>query len=262
MRMRIRLVVLASGSSGNAAVVEGPKGSILVDCGLSRRELHRRADAIGCDLGRICAILVTHEHSDHTKGLPVVSKHFDGDIFATEGTMAARAALTAIPFTPLSPGSTLTLAGMRIQTFALSHDVTDPVCFRFDLMDGTRTCDSVGWATDTGVLTDEAIRVLHGCRILGIEANHDRHMLQTGPYPYYLQARVGGEHGHLSNTQAATAIASLVGMKTETVVAMHISQKNNTPKLVRQALGTALDQLPKQKRPTLVIASQDEPLAL
>lgn len=252
----IHLYLLASGSKGNATVVEGPDGSILVDCGLSRRELHRRADLAGCDLSRVQAVLITHEHSDHVKGLPVVAKHFAGPIFATRATMRARSTLQDIPFTQFTCGDAFDIAGMHLQTFALSHDVADPVGYRFEVRDSGDTLDAAGWATDTGVLTGDASEVLRGCRILGIESNHDPDMLATGPYPGYLKARVGGRHGHLSNLQAAQALPQLVGSQTQVVVAMHISEKNNTPNHVRKALEGCVSGA------TLRLAPQDEPLVV
>ena len=253
MTARMHLYVLASGSKGNAAVVEGPEGSVLVDCGLSRRELRRRADLIGCDLSHVRAILVTHEHGDHIKGLPVIAKHFDGPIYTTAGTARAR----GLDLETIAHDATLELGGMNVQAFPLSHDVADPLCFRFELRDGDASIDAVGWATDTGVLTPHALSALKGCRILGIEANHDPDMLANGPYPYYLKKRVGGSHGHLSNVQAAKALPKLVTKRTQTVVAMHISQKNNTPARVREALQDSLDE-----RVKLVVASQDEPIVI
>ena len=257
MQPRLKLYLLASGSKGNAAVVEGPDGSVLVDCGLSRRELHRRAALVGCDLSRICAILVTHEHGDHTSGLPVVSKHFDGPLYATRGTARAREALARLAFIPLDRDDTLELGGMRVRTFPLSHDVIDPLCFRFEVYEAGKLTDAIGWATDTGVLTPEACDTLRGCRILGIEANHDPHMLAEGPYPAYLKARVGGMRGHLSNSQAAEALPSLVTSETQTVVAMHISQKNNTPALALKALEQAVG-----AQAQVLVASQTEPLVV
>jgi phosphoribosyl 1,2-cyclic phosphodiesterase len=257
MTPRIHLHILASGSKGNAAVVEGPEGSVLVDCGLSRRELHRRANLVGCDLGRVCAVLVTHEHGDHTSGLSVICNHFDGPVYATAGTAAARAHLARLPLTTIAHDACLTLGGMRVQAFPLSHDVADPMCFRFEAVERGTVTDAVGWATDTGVLTPHALSALKGCRILGIEANHDPDMLANGPYPYYLKKRVGGSHGHLSNAQAAKALPKLVTKRTQTVVAMHISQKNNTPARVREALQDSLDE-----RVKLVVASQDEPIVI
>ena len=272
MIARIHLHILASGSKGNAAVVEGPGGSVLVDCGLSRRELHRRADLAGCDLGRVCAILVTHEHGDHTSGLSVLCNHFDGPVYATAGTAGARAHLTRLPLTLVDHDTTLDLGGMRVQAFPLSHDVADPMCFRFEVVERGEVTDAVAWATDTGVLTDEALEQLRGCRILGIEANHDRRMLAEGPYPYYLKRRVAGVSGHLSNDQAAEALPGLVTEETETVVAMHISQKNNRPSLAARTLAHAVGaQFAEGERTeartpdghlTVCVSSQDEPISI
>ena len=253
----IHLYLLASGSKGNAAVVEGPKGSVLVDCGISRRELHRRADLVGCDLTRVCAMLVTHEHGDHTSGLSVLCKHFDGPVYATAGTTTARDHLSHLPFTSVAHDCTLELGGMHVQAFPLSHDVYDPMCFRFEVRSNGAVADAVAWATDTGVLTSEAMEALRGCRTLGIETNHDREMLTNGPYPPFLQARVGGSHGHLSNDQAAEALPQLLTRETETVVGMHISEKNNRPSLALEALRTAVDGQAK-----VMLASQTEPLVI
>lgn len=241
----IHLHILASGSKGNAAVVEGPTGSVLVDCGLSRKRLRERAAEAGCDLSRVEAILVTHEHSDHTAGLPVVCNHFDGPVFATAGTASGRRTLAGLPFTLVDHDAELELGGMHVRAFPTSHDVNDPMCFRFEVRDDSSNgagelFDAVGWATDTGLITDEAFDALYGCRILGIEANHDRRMLASGPYPAYLKARVASAHGHLSNEQAAEALPTLVTHSTEVVVAMHLSQENNRPSLAVRALAQAV----------------------
>lgn len=272
MTPRMHLYILASGSKGNAAVVQGPTGSVLVDCGLSRRELHRRADMVGCDLSRVCAVLVTHEHSDHTSGLSVICNHFDGPVYATAGTVGARKHLASLPFTLVDHDCTLSLGGMTVQAFPLSHDVADPMCFRFEVSDGNEMVDAIGWATDTGYLTEQALTTLKGCRVLGIEANHDLNMLATGPYPGYLKARVRGKSGHLSNDQAAEALPSLITQDTQTVVAMHISQKNNRPTLAARSLaqavgarfveGSKTEARTKDGLLTVCVSSQDEPLVI
>ncbi|MDO4807822.1 MAG: MBL fold metallo-hydrolase [Coriobacteriales bacterium] len=245
MTPHIHLYVLSSGSKGNATVVEGPTGSILVDCGISRKALHARADEVGCDLARVQAILVTHEHWDHTSGLPVVARHFDGPIFATAGTASGRKSLSDIEFSLVDHDSTLNLCGMRVQAFPTSHDVNDPMGFRFEVRGTTdygsdEVLDALGWATDTGYLTDAALDALYGCRVLGLEANHDPRMLATGPYPWHLKRRVGGETGHLSNEQAAEALPHLVTHDTETIVALHLSQENNRPSIAVRTLAQAV----------------------
>lgn len=243
MTPHMHVHILASGSKGNAAVVEGPTGSVLVDCGLSRKRLRERADEAGCDLSRVEAILVTHEHADHTAGLPVVCNHFEGPVFATAGTASGRRNLAGLPFELVDHDAVLDLGGMRVRAFPTSHDVNDPMCFRFEVRSADHDdelLDAIGWATDTGYLTDDALDALYGCRILGIEANHDRRMLATGPYPAFLKARVASERGHLSNDQAAEALPTLVTRNTEVVVAMHLSQENNRPSLAVRALAQAV----------------------
>ncbi len=248
MTPHIHLHVLASGSKGNAAVVEGPTGSVLVDCGLSRKRLFERAREVGCDLTRIEAILVTHEHSDHVSGLPVVFRHFGVPIIATTGTATGHNGLAELPFTLIDHDAVLEYGGMRIRAFPTSHDVNDPMCFRFEVRDENSpskdTLDTVAWATDTGYLTDEALDALYGCRILGIEANHDPRMLATGRYPAWLKARVSGARGHLSNVQAAEALPTLVTHQTETIVAMHLSEENNRPSIAIRALAEAVGAQP------------------
>lgn len=235
MTPEIHLHILASGSKGNAAVVEGPGGSVLIDCGVSRKCLRERAGQLGVDLGRIRAALFTHEHSDHVSGASVFCRHFDGELFATAGTVAARSYLSELAFSLLSHDDELELCGMRVRVFPTSHDVADPIGFRFETAD-----DALGYCTDSGVLLPGALKALRGTRILAIESNHDERMLATGPYPYYLKKRVGGSQGHLSNAQCAAALPELVTEDTEVVVAMHLSEKNNRPSVCVRTLAEAL----------------------
>lgn len=267
MTPQIHLYVLASGSGGNAAVVEGPDGSVLVDCGIPRRTLRQRAEEVGCDLERIRAVLLTHEHSDHTKGLPVLCNHFDGPLYTTPGTASGRRSLADIPFTLVDHDARLELAGMEVRCFPTSHDVNDPMCFRFQTDD-----DALGWVTDTGYLTDEALDALYGCRILGIESNHDEDMLSGGPYPAFLKARIASASGHLSNAQAAAALPTLVTRDTETVVGLHLSEQNNRPSLAvralasavgaRQANATFTEARTEDGRLTVCVAAQERPLSV
>ena len=235
MTPEIHLHVLASGSKGNAAVVEGPEGSVLVDCGISRRALMGRADELGVDMGRVGAVLLTHEHSDHVGGLTVFCNHFEGELLCTAGTAGSRSYLTNLPFTLVGHSDAFELAGMRVQAFPTSHDVADPMGFRFSTAD-----DALGFCTDTGELGPEALDALADVRILALESNHDARMLATGDYPGYLKARVAGPTGHLSNDQTADALRALVGEDTETVVAMHLSQENNRPSVCVRTLAEAV----------------------
>ncbi len=242
MQPLIHLNVLASGSKGNAAIVEGPVGAVLVDCGISRKCLLERSAELGVDPSSIVAAVFTHEHSDHVSGASVFCRRFDGPLYATAGTVAARSYLMELPFTIVNARDAFDLAGMHVETFPTSHDVADPFGLRFSVMDSAgEELDALGWCTDTGVLSPQALHLLRGCRILGIESNHDRKMLANGPYPAYLKERVRGSHGHLSNDQCAEALPKLVTEATETVVALHLSEKNNRPSVCIRTLAAALD---------------------
>jgi len=267
MTQSIHLHILASGSKGNAAVVEGPAGSVLIDCGLSRKSLLARAAELGIDMGRVQAVLFTHEHSDHVSGARVFCRRFEGQLFATAGTIAARSYLAELPFTIIGHDDAFELCGMSVQVFPTSHDVADPIGFRFEA-----AWDTLGFCTDTGVLLPQAKEALRGCRILALESNHDERMLATGPYPYYLKQRVGGRFGHLSNSQCADALSDLVTSDTEVVVGMHLSEKNNLPGVAVRSLAEALGAEQANDTftmacvpgggPTIRVAGQNHPLTV
>lgn len=273
MQPLIHLHVLASGSKGNAALIEGPEGLVLVDMGISRKALLERSGELGVDASGIVAAVFTHEHSDHVSGASVFCKRFDGPLYATAGTIAARRYLTELPFTIVDARDRFFAAGMIIETFPTSHDVADPFGLRFSVVDEEGELqDALGWCTDTGYLTSQAKHMLTGCRILGIEANHDVTMLEHGPYPAMLKARVKGPRGHLSNDQCAEALPSLVTEDTETVVALHISEKNNRPSTCVRTLANALGAKPtndvftEAQTPdgmvSICVAAQDRPLSI
>ena len=273
MTPQIHLHVLASGSKGNAAVVEGPAGSVLIDDGIARCTLLARASELGVNMDDVRAVLLTHEHTDHVSGLPVFANHFDGPLFATAGTIAARERLSQLPFEVIRHTDSLELCGMHVTVFPTSHDVADPVGFRFATadVDGELT-DALGYCTDTGVLTDEAGQALTGCRVLALESNHDERMLATGPYPGYLKQRIHGPQGHLSNAQAADALQDLVSNETEVIVGMHLSHENNRPSVAVRTLAAAVgaeaanETFTEARTPdghlTVCVSAQDAPLSV
>lgn len=231
----LRLHVLGSGSKGNCALVEGPDGFIMIDNGFSRREVLKRMGELGLDESRVCALVLTHEHSDHVGGISVWCKRWNGALHASIGTADTRPYLRCLPFAPFEPGETFEVAGITVHTFSTSHDVVNPVGFRF-----SHAGDAIGYATDTGILSPDALRCLHDVRILALESNHDIPMLRCGDYPRVLQDRIASDRGHLSNAQAAAYASELVTSRTEQVVAMHISQENNRPSLAVRGLADAL----------------------
>lgn len=210
----LHLHILGSGSKGNCALIEGPQGLIMVDDGLSRRETLKRMAELGLSADNVSALLITHEHSDHIKGLDVWCKHWHGPLFASRGTLSSKENLSHLPVEEFDPGDTLSIAGIHVQTYSTSHDVINPVGYRFD--------------------------TLEDCRVLALESNHDVTMLREGEYPRFLQERILSARGHLSNGQAAEAARELVTERTEQLIAMHISQDNNRPSLTVKSYAKAL----------------------
>lgn len=237
MAGRLKLHVIASGSKGNASIVEdGATGRcVLVDCGVTKRALLAGCEASAIDPARIEAVLVTHDHSDHVKGLPVAYRGLaklgcHPDLFVNDAVFAAVPKMTEAAELccrhGMEHGDALSVAGMDVQVFPTSHDAVWSCGFRFEC-EG----DALGFMTDSGVVTPEAHEALSGVRILALESNHDLDMLKNGPYPYQLKARVRGDRGHLSNVQAACELSELVSDRLEQVVSMHVSQNNNTYRL-------------------------------
>lgn len=239
---RFRIHVLASGSKGNASLVENiaTGEGILIDCGICKRDVLSRSAEAGFDLGKLKAVLVTHEHSDHTKGLKVLYRELakrglEVPLFVNQATYAnSKPIQEAAQFTEvvgLDAESQLSLAGIQVFAFRTSHDAASSFGFRLWAEN-----DVLGFMTDTGVVTGAAHEALQGCRILAIEANHDLAMLKNGPYPRALQERVSSEHGHLSNGQASEELKSLLHPGLEEVIAMHISENNNTYRMPMECL--------------------------
>lgn len=275
----LALHVLASGSSGNAAVIENTAtgAGVLIDCGICKRDFLNRCDEAGFDPDRIQAMFVTHEHSDHVKGLGVVLRGLAKignvpPVFAAGACTANSSALakvaeafdvreltaactqagsqgianaTCSDSAPHAAGlGAIEAAGMRIIPFATSHDAAASFGFRIE---DAADSDAVGYLTDSGIVTAQAHAALRDVRILALESNHDPKMLAAGPYPYVIKQRIASNSGHLSNGQAADELGTLVaesraaGLRLpQTVVAMHVSQNNNDYSLARRTLEAAL----------------------
>jgi len=186
----MKLHVLGSGSKGNCAIIESPTTSLMIDCGLTRKAQKTRMSDLAVDEGKIRALLVTHEHNDHVKGLGVCLRgmHCEGEmpIFCTEGTREnTRYLATYENFSKIKAGDSLTIGDIRVDVFNTSHDVAEPVGFRFtyvgDQPDGSSKI--IGYMTDSGICTPMALEMLSGCNLLALETNHDLKMLKNGPIP-------------------------------------------------------------------------------
>jgi len=247
--------VLASGSSGNAALLATDKTRILVDAGLSMRELGKRLAAIGEDLEQLDAILITHEHSDHVAGLPVLARNrkIAPTIYMT------RLAAPAIDWgesrprlEPFQAGARLRIGDIEVQSFGIPHDAIDPVGFAFEAQ-GVR----IGVVTDLGYIPESIKFHLRRTDLLLLEANHDLDMLKVGPYPWSVKQRVMSRVGHLSNKLMAEYLAEDLDSSTANLVLGHLSEQNNHPAIVNMFATQALDQ--RGLRTRLAIATQHVP---
>ncbi len=251
----LRVVVLGSGSGGNAVAVTDGATTLLIDCGFSAKETSRRMAMAGLDASRVCAVLVTHEHSDHIRGVDVFARRHGCSVFATRGTRRA-AGLDAIAteVRSLTAGEPTRVGSFAVIPFRISHDAAEPVGFRLEADCGER----FGIATDTGVLTPEAFEALADVDILGIESNHDLSMLANGPYPQFLKTRIRSDQGHLSNPDAAEALEKLASARLRRVLALHRSSTNNSPTIVKRTLVARSEAI--GLRVPIDVARQDLPL--
>jgi len=247
--------VLASGSSGNAALLATENTRILVDAGLSMRELGKRLAAIGEDLARLTAILITHEHSDHIAGLPVMARHRDipAPIYLTRLTGPAIDWGESHPrIEPFQAGASFQIGDIEVESFSIPHDAIDPVGFCFEAQ-GVR----IGIATDLGYIPESIKFHLRRTDLLLLEANHDLDMLKVGPYPWSVKQRVMSRVGHLSNLVMSDYILQDLSSTTANLVMGHLSEQNNHPEIVRMIATQALEQRGLGTR--LAIAEQRRP---
>jgi phosphoribosyl 1,2-cyclic phosphodiesterase len=227
----VEVLVLASGSSGNAVLVTSGMTCVLVDAGVSALQIRKRLEAFDRSPDEIDAILLTHEHSDHVRGLDVfLRRHRAAPVWTTHGTWS-RIDVRSGGGGELKSGKTMQIGGFRVTPVATSHDAAEPVAFVFD--DGDH---SAALCTDTGIVTPLLEQRLQGCELLLLETNHDKDMLRHGPYPWPLKQRIDSRTGHLSNHQSCEAIDRVGSKVLRAVVGMHLSAENNCPNLVSQTL--------------------------
>jgi phosphoribosyl 1,2-cyclic phosphodiesterase len=228
--------VLASGSSGNATFVAAGRTRILVDAGLSFRELSRRLAEIGEDPKHLDAVLISHEHSDHVGGLPVLAKRHPVPIYLTHRTAPTIDWNGAVPHVQtFQAGSRFSLGDIEVDTFTIPHDAADPVAFAFRA-EGVR----IGIVTDLGYIPESVKYQLQGTDLLILESNHDLEMLRVGPYPWPVKQRVMGRNGHLSNDDMERFVREDMDSRTAMLVLAHLSENNNFPAQVRLVAQQAL----------------------
>ena len=247
--MSLYFASLGSGSRGNATLVRSENTLLLVDNGFTIRETERRLQQLGYDVEQLDAILVTHEHSDHIKGVGPLARKYQLPVYATHGT-AQHDGLGRLPqLIDINPHRPFRIEDIDINPVAVPHDAREPCQFVF-CHAGVR----VGLLTDLGSITPFVVEQYRACDALMLECNHDPAMLSMGPYPPSLKRRVGSHWGHLSNQQAAMLLEQIDSRRLQHLVISHISEMNNTEQLAREAVTTVCGDGP------LHMATQDQGL--
>lgn len=253
----MKVTVLGSGSRGNAILVESGDTRLLVDAGFSGRDLERRLFEVEVDPGSLTALLVTHDHSDHTCGMGVVARRWGLPLYLTEPTRTVcRSLLDGSEDVRIYTSSTSVMIGDLVVTpFLTVHDAIDPVAVT---VTEAASGEKLGIATDLGRATATVRAALRDCQMLVLEANHDEILLRESPYPWSVKARIGGSHGHLSNRAAAELAQEVHHEDLCAVVLAHLSENANDPELAHDTVGTTLSKL--RFRGSVAVAPQQRPM--
>ena len=245
--MALFFTSLNSGSNGNCYYVGNHREAILVDVGLSCRETEKRMERLGLSMQKVKAIFISHEHSDHIRGLPVIAKKYKLPVYITHATMQYGRLLLddyAIPFKGYEP---IKIGDISVTAFPKFHDAAEPHSFIV-------SCNSVkvGVFTDIGAPCQHLITHFKQCHAAFLEANYDEQMLQQGSYPYHLKRRISGGRGHLSNTQALELFKTHKPLFMSHLLLSHLSKDNNCPVKAREMF------LPHASGTEIIIASRYE----
>ena len=239
--MQLTLCPLFSGSSGNSIYISCGGVRLLVDAGVSAARIQAGLREIGVDVRDLDAILITHEHVDHVRGLGVLCRKYRLPVYANEGTwngiLLREAGIPPACVRTFYTGEDFYIGRMNVHPFPIPHDASEPVGYAFDCC-GLRCAV----ATDLGHISPTWMNAISGCRALVLEANHDVEMVQRGPYPAHLKRRILGAKGHLCNEDCAKALRTLVESGTRAVFLAHLSQDNNLPELAYNTVCGALNE--------------------
>jgi phosphoribosyl 1,2-cyclic phosphodiesterase len=226
----IRFSVLCSGSTGNAIYVESEESKVLIDAGVSGKQIAAALEEIGTTAEELDALLVTHEHSDHVRSVGVMARKYDLPVYATAGTWAGMEKHVGdIPVEQqhtFSIQESLSFGDLKIEPFPISHDAREPVGFNFFQNETKLTL-----ATDLGYVSDRVKQAIQGADAYIFESNHDVEMLRIGPYPWNVKMRILGDKGHLSNDMAGDALAEVLSGNSKDVYLAHLSPDNNMPEI-------------------------------
>ena len=233
----VRFVSLISGSTGNSSLISDGDTTILIDCGMSGAMLKQKLSEVQIAPEDISAILVTHEHSDHTKGVGIASRRYGLDIYASAGTLMNMQVgkIDAQYIHTVEPNKMFSVGTIDVIPFDIPHDAAEP--FGYNLfIDGKKYTV----ATDIGYVPDTLYKNLDGSDYIILESNHDEQMLKIGSYPMYLKKRILGKFGHMSNDLTAETATRLASTGTKHIMLAHLSNENNTPEIAEITTKSAL----------------------
>lgn len=233
---RLKVASLGSGSKGNATLVSNGEVTVMVDCGFTVKEVLKRLPRINLEPEQIDGILVTHEHQDHISGVGALSRKFSIPVWATRGSLLSGKCGNLPDYNVIEGFSPFTIGSLNITPLSVPHDAREPCQFLF-------TQDELRLAilTDLGCFTPKIVEQLTPCHGILLECNHDEEMLWSGPYPDRLKQRVAGRMGHMSNRQAIELLQQMDLDALQLVIATHLSEQNNCPKLVGDLLAETLN---------------------
>lgn len=233
----MRLLSIASGSSGNCIYVGNDDTNILIDTGISGKRIEAGLNSIGLSGKDMDAVFVTHEHVDHISGLGVFARKWNVPIYATPGTVHGIQGTKSVGdidpdlYQMIHHRDPVEIGSLQILPMEISHDAAEPTAYR--VVDGEK---KIAVATDMGCFTEQTVQDLQNLDAILIEANHDINMLQVGPYPYYLKQRILGNKGHLSNENCGKLLSRILHDNLKDILLGHLSKENNVPELAYEAV--------------------------
>lgn len=232
---------IASGSSGNCIFAGSSETSVLIDAGISGKKIEQGLNQIEMTTTDIDGILVTHEHSDHIRGVGVLARRYHLPVYATAGTIEALKNMPQVGkipselFHPVAADRKFSVGDLFVEPFSISHDAAEPVGFRIE-----HNGKSAAVATDMGCYDEYTVDHLKDLDVLLLESNHDLHMLQAGRYPYYLKRRIMGEKGHLSNDDSGQLLCHVLHDNIREIYLGHLSRENNYEELAFETVSSEI----------------------
>ena len=237
----MQVSVLASGSTGNATYIETPEHQVLIDAGLSGKKIEELMNSIGRTLNDVDSLFVTHEHTDHSKGVGVLARRYGMDVYANQKTWDAMTPkIGKIKLEQkhlLEVGEVLSLGDLDVESFGVSHDAADPQFYEVH-----HAGHSFAIVTDTGYVSERVEGVIRDAEAILMECNHDTEMLRMGPYPWALKQRIMSDTGHLSNEDGARALIDVLGNDTKQIFLGHLSKENNIKELAHLTVENIMKQ--------------------